>query len=371
MEDTSTADWETEEKLRRIRALLERMSLDALVLRKVSSFAWATGGASSYVNIAADLGEGALLVTRDRRFLLANNIEAPRFIEEEKLADKGWEPRSSPWNEPSDILTTLTRSLRLGADGCFLPGAVDVSAELARLRAALLPTEVERMREVSRSCADAMHAAILQSRPGSSELALAALVAKETLARGVLPIVNLVAVDDRTALFRHALPTEKRLERYASFGLCGRKHGLVCSISRAVHFGPVPAELERRSRAVAHVDAAILAATRPEIPLRQVFERAVAAYAEAGFPGEWTQHHQGGAAGYEPREYLATADSEDRVSLDHAYAFNPTIRGTKSEDTILVTKEAHEVLTSIAGWPLHEVEIEGRKIVRPSILRRD
>ena len=37
-------------KLGRLRALLAERQLDALLLRQVSSFAWATCGAASYVN---------------------------------------------------------------------------------------------------------------------------------------------------------------------------------------------------------------------------------------------------------------------------------------------------------------------------------
>ena len=51
-----------------------------------------------------------------------------------------------------------------------------------------------------------------------------------------------------------------------------------------------------------------------------------------------------------------------------AYAWNPSITGTKSEDTILVGKEINEILTEIEGWPLIKIEIEGRQVTRPAIL---
>jgi hypothetical protein len=40
---------EFREKQKRIQALLERHKLDALLLSRVSNFAWATCGATSYV----------------------------------------------------------------------------------------------------------------------------------------------------------------------------------------------------------------------------------------------------------------------------------------------------------------------------------
>ena len=73
----------------RIRALLAERKLDALLLRGVSSFAWATCGAASYINTAATNGEAVLLVTPSGRHLITSNIEAPRLDEEEDLAAQG------------------------------------------------------------------------------------------------------------------------------------------------------------------------------------------------------------------------------------------------------------------------------------------
>jgi len=120
--------------------------------------------------------------------------------------------------------------------------------------------------------------------------------------------------------------------------------------------------------AVAQVDATFIAATRPGQMLGEIFHRATAAYAETGFPDEWHLHHQGGPAGYEPREYVATPRSTDVVSVGQAYAWNPSITGTKSEDTLLVGEEGNELLTAIEDWPTLPVAVNGRTFARPAIL---
>jgi Xaa-Pro dipeptidase len=79
-------------------------------------------------------------------------------------------------------------------------------------------------------------------------------------------------------------------------------------------------------------------------------------------------HHQGGPAGYEPREYLGDPASTDVVSVGQAYAWNPSITGTKSEDTILVGKETNEVLTAIPNWPMLTVTVNRQTVTRPAIL---
>src|SRR5512137_139977 len=117
---------ELDNKLRRIRDLLKRHQAEALLLNRVSSFAWATCGAASYINTASSDGVGSLLITPTGRYLITNNIEAPRFEKEERLAEQGWEFRVAVWHEDNPAVADLTRGLKLAADGP-LPGAIDVS----------------------------------------------------------------------------------------------------------------------------------------------------------------------------------------------------------------------------------------------------
>jgi antitoxin VapB len=239
---------------------------------------------------------------------------------------------------------------------------------MARLRANLTDEEGERFRTVGRLCAQAMDSAARAVRPGHSEYEIASLLAREGEKRGVQVTVNLIATDQRIFNYRHPLPTSKVMERYAMLVLCARRWGLVASVTRLVHFGPLPGELRRKAEAVAKIDAVFIAASRPGKRLGDIFEQATAAYAATGFPDEWQLHHQGGPAAYEPREYVANPGSTDKVLAGQAYAWNPSITGTKSEDTVLVSDSGYEVLTEIEGWPALEVEIEGEVHNRPAIL---
>ena len=358
---------EFNQKQDRIQALLAKHELDALLLQRVSSFAWATCGAASYVNTATTNGEAALLITPSSRHLITNNIEATRLEQEEKLTAQGWEFRVAPWHEAQDTVAELSRGLRLGADGPY-PGATDLSGDLARLRANLTPEEGERFWALGSLCAKAMNSVVQAIRPGQTEYQIAGLLAHEAESRGVQAIVNLIATDARIFAFRHPLPTDKKLERYAMLVLCGRRWGLVCSLTRFVHFGHLPDDLRRKAEAVAQVDATFITATRPGCTLGEIFRRATKVYAEAGFPDEWHLHHQGGLAGYEPREYVATPGSTNVVSVGQAYAWNPSITGTKSEDTILVGETENETLTAMKDWPKLSITVGGQTLTRPAIL---
>jgi len=353
-----------------VREFMEAQALDALLLRRVSSFAWYTGGASSYVNTASDFGAASLLITADGDYVLTNNIEATRLEGEELLAEQGFHVIAPRWHSRADAAVELTRGLRLGSDAPFA-GAKDLSAEFGRLRSRLSPEDGQRFQRLGRLCAEAMEATIHRVRPGQTGYAIAAILGQETQARGAQPTVNLIATDERIFRFRHPLPTDKKLERHALVILCGRKWGLVCSVTRLVYFGRLPEELRRKQEACARIDATFIVNTRPGARLGDVFAQAVAAYRETGFADEWHLHHQGGSAGYEPREHIATPDSQEIVYEGQAYAWNPSITGAKSEDTILVGAHANEVLTAIPGWPSIEVEVGGAVLARPGMLEVD
>lgn len=358
---------EFEIKQAHIHALLDKHQLDALLLNRVSSFAWATCGVGdSHINTADSHGVGSLLITRDARYLITNNIEAPRFEREQKLAAQGWEFSVTPWYR-ANALQELTRGKKFGADEAYA-GAMDLSAEVSNLRANLLPEEGERFRALGKLCAGAMDKAIRAVKPRMSEFEIAALLAGETQARGVEPIVVLIATDERIFNFRHPIPVAKNVEKYAMLVLCGRKWGLVCSLTRLVYFGKLSDELRAKENACAMIDAAMIAATRPNQTLGDIFQRTQATYAAAGFPNEWQLHHQGGLAGYEPREVVATPNSSTTVSRGQAFAWNPSITGVKTEDTILVGENANEILTAIPNWETVTIEIDGQAIARPKIL---
>jgi Xaa-Pro aminopeptidase len=357
---------EFQTKITRLRRLLSKHSLDAMLLQRTDNFAWATCGASSFVNQAATLGAASLLITQTEQHLIADNIEATRLEQEEHLGAQGWQFHISPWYEAVDQIGALTRGTRLAADGPYA-NASNLEAEVAGLRADLTGEEIARFRTLGTACAQAMHAAIGTVRPGMSEVEIAGELDREVRRRGVQPVVNLIGTDERIHRFRHPLPTDKRLERYAMLVLCGRKWGLICSITRLVHFGKLPDDLRKKADATAQVDAAFIQSTRPGRRLDEIFQAGVEAYRRVGFADEWKLHHQGGLAGYAPREIIATPTSSALVRLGQAFAWNPSITGTKSEDTIIVGEKANEVITSIPGWPVLEIETSDGSIARPAI----
>ena len=364
---------ELEVKHDRISRFLTERNLDALVLGRLANFAWATAGRDGFIMIATEHAAGHLIFTHDEKALVADRIEMPRLQDEEGLTPPEWTPIAPYWHaDRAQVVSwnTAARSRRTGAD-CDVPGAHKLTGDIARLRYQLLPEEMERYRALGRAAATALEEAAHEIAPGMTEHAIAGVIAGKAIPHGIQAALTLVATDARIFRYRHPIPTAKRLDNYAMLVLCARRHGLICSVTRFVHFGEIPAEIREKSAACARVDAAFILGSVPGRPARDVFSEAVAEYASAGYPDEWLFHHQGGACGYESRDYKASPVSQEVVQANQAFAWNPSIAGVKSEDTTLVTENGIEVLTAASSdWPMHVVEWQGKTIERPAILQR-
>ena len=360
---------EITEKERRVRELLERKGLEALLISRQANFAWLTCGGDNHVGIATEVGSASLLVTREAKWLVCDNIEAGRVMEEE-LGGLDYQQSPYQWYEGSlpQAVGKLVRG-KLGADTPMADAGL-VESDLARLRYSLLPEEVQRYRWLGARCGEVMRYAAGAAEPGMTEHEIAGLIGAGLLKLGIIPTVLLVATDDRAFSYRHPIPTYRKLEKHAMLVLCGRRWGLICSLTRMVHFGTLDAELRRKHEVVARVDATFIAHTKPGAVAGEIFGQAMEAYKSTGFGEEWKLHHQGGATGYAGRDYKATAANTEIVQPNQAFAWNPSITGTKSEDTIIALPDRTEIISNSPDWPMLQITIGDQTIARPGILMR-
>jgi hypothetical protein len=138
-----------------------------------------------------------------------------------------------------------------------------------------------------------------------------------------------------------------------------------------VHFGRVPDDLKEKYRANVFIDCVFMAATKPGVPARQVLQRGVEAYQEKGFPEEWKLHHQGGSIGYTGRDYRTSFNTQDMIQENQAFTWNPSLTGTKSEDTILASSKGVEMITRPMSYPTLAMTVDGIFFVRPDILEKE
>ena len=362
------------EKLERVARLAHTAGLQGVLLAGHHNIAWLTGGRANRIDASREAGTARLLVAADgRRFVLANAIEMPRLIGEE-LVGLDYEPIEYPWTEDQDPARAvgaarglLGDTAPLGAD-VALPETTPVEAALSRARSLLTDGDIARYRALGRDAGLMLGNVCLELTPGDVERDIARTIMDGALSIRARPIVTLVGSDERLRQYRHPVPTAAAWKHVVMVALCAERDGLVVSLSRMVAAGGPP-DLEARTRAAASVFGRLLDATRPGATAASLYGVAADAYAAAGFPGEELKHHQGGAIGYRAREWVAHPKSQDAVQARQAFAWNPTIAGTKIEDTALVIDDRVEMLTSTRDWPMITLGTRERPILASDVWR--
>ena len=336
-------------KRRALVDLLADRRASSLLLTSTPAISWYLGGSRVHINLAAGpIVE--LLVTLDGDEVHLQSNEHDRMLAEELPDDVTVHVRH--WHEPLALAADLVEA--------------DVEQELRDLRRALTPSDLQRLRSLGTDAASVLTDALYAATPEMSEFELASLVAAGVVARGADPLVILAQGASRSSI-RHPLPTSAPLGRRAMLVVCARRHGLIANVTRWVRFGPATADEADADARILEVEADIFATLAPGKTLAGVLSEIVGFYPAQGFADdEWLQHHQGGAAGWDTRDPVATPDATDRLVLDQAFAFNPTGPGCKVEDTVQLTALGIDVLTVDPRWPTTLV----RGIRRPLVLER-
>lgn len=352
---------EHKEKLERVGRVAEAARASGVLLAAHHNIAWLTSGRHNRIDASREIGTARLLVTADgRRFLLANAIEMPR-LRDEALAGLDYEPIEYPWTDDQDPGFAVRMARRVLGDAAViaadwpLPDTIPIEGAISRARHLLTDGEIERYRALGRDAGAALGTLCRTLEPGDDERDIARRIADAAASIHGRAIVALVGSDDRLRRFRHPVPAATCWRHAVMLALCAERDGLIVSLSRIVAADP-PADLAARTRATATVFGRVLAATRPGATAPSLYATVTDAYAAAGFPGEELKHHQGGAIGYRARDWVAHPRSEEVVQERQAFAWNPTIAGTKIEDTALVIGDTIEILTSTPGWPTLELE---------------
>lgn len=366
---------ELEEKTERLVLLLAENKLDSVVLNAQHNFAWLTGGGSNGVDLSRENGVASLMVSRDgRRFIFANNIEMPRMQAEQtggsfEAVEFSWQDEKADGNI---VLKSAKRILgdnaKIATDIPMFANSTAIEGKIAACRYVLTTEEQDRYRQLGKDAGSAMDCVVGLLEPGETEIEIAEKLRLELEKRGIASIVTLVAADERISQFRHPVPTAKRCEKTLLLVTCAKRQGLIASLSRVISFGKPDDELKRKTEAAAHVNAALLNATMPGTTGAEIYKIAADEYAATGFANEINRHHQGGAAGYRTRDWVAHPQSVEIVRECQAFAWNPSITGTKVEETCIVTADGVEIITASPFFPQIESVINGRSYFSPGVL---
>lgn len=370
---TSLFTTEIAHKLRLIRETLAESGAAGLRLRGTDWFSWATAGATHTVVLAAETGVAEVLVTAEGAWMITDEIEAPRFKDEELPGREdpagGYQLFAHPWADATArdaFVRDATGGGKVLSDRPTSTEAAIPSILISHKRI-LLPTEIDRYRQVGRLASAAMTEVLTQAQPNWTEDRLAGAGAAALWERGLHPALTLAAGARRLPLYRHPTPTQEAIGQLAMLVFCARGQGLVISLTRFVYFGGMSPEQAKLHQQIREVEAVALDHSQPGASLDQVYGAIAQAYTQQGYPNAIREHHQGGTAGYAPREVVATPATSDRLAANMVIAWNPSLPGSKIEDTFVIQADGSlENLSLDPNW--QTVDVNGR--ARPVPLER-
>ncbi len=334
---------EVAEKLARVRAWLDRSGYGAALFTTQPAVAWVTAGLEDRVVRNEEPALVWALVTGTGAFLVTTNIERPRLTAEEDCSE--FELHAVPWYSPGGLAEAAEE----------LAGGLKMAEAPAALRMPLVAAETERLVALGADCATALEGVLRGWQPLERECDLAARIAGALEERLIFPSVLLAGGAERRRAFRHPVPTTAVTGRDALAVVVGVRGGLNVACSRTVSAGEPDPALAARHAAACSVEAALISATRPGRTWEDAVAAGKAAYRDAGFDGEWREHVQGGPIGYLSREFDVVpgrAEAAQVITAGTAFAWNPTVRGAKSEDTFVVSGGGPAIpVTNTADWP--------------------
>ncbi|MFB6112110.1 MAG: M24 family metallopeptidase [Halobacteriaceae archaeon] len=347
----------------RLQATLDTLEGGRLWLADPASIRWALG-ADTAVDRTARTAPVAIGFDGTDFSALAPTNEAARIREEVLPAEIPLEVFQ--WHEGTIETVLPTRIDPDEAVDVPIQGMKHVSPW--RFRLPVGPHDIDPYRQLGTAVARAIEEALKAAQPADTERAVARSIRETLLTDDIWAPVVLVGGASRAREYRHPVPTSATLGDYAIASVTARREGLHASCTRTIAF-EAPEWLEERHATAARVEGAALGATREAGRdggrAGAVMQTIKEAYAAADWPDEWTAHHQGGATGYAGREWVATPGSDIPIETPAAYAWNPTVRGAKSEDTVLVTDSGFDVLTQTGDWPTRTIEVDGEPLDRP------
>lgn len=354
-------------KLGRVRKYLKEKGYTGLVILRQDNFAWITTGGMNRVVIPSAEGFGAVVVTEDAAFLVAQVMDGQRILEEEM---NGLPVEYVPlrWYEES----VLDRALSLAGDrpAADVPCRAECPlSEIYELHFPYTPGEIARFCEIG-AIADLVMAEVArQIAPGMTDYEAEARVLYEFARLGVIADVVLVGTDDRIFKYRHPNPVGAKLGKYVLITPALRYKGLHCNIARSVYFGDsLPEEIALSYEAVRQVSANCMALCETGATYRDILEGHKAILADLGYPEAWRGHYPGGRTGYFLCQPGHSLDPSRVIGETEAFEWFITVPGAKTAELTVKDGTNLRVASATGRWPVSPVTRHGKTFPIPSIL---
>jgi len=350
-------------RLDRVRAILDELELDGLLISRVAARRWLAGFVIHNGDELTSGYSGTLLVTRDAQLVLVDG----RYIEQAQGECRGWDVRLAMESLPVEVAPVASEHdvTRLGAEAKVLShddwtaletaglGLVPIDEPLAALR---LVKDADELAALERACAltDACFEHLVATvRPGITEREVAWELEGWFRANGAEDIgfEPLVLVGARAAM-PHGHPSDVEVSTgqplLIDFG--GQVDGYRADMTRTIFFGEPSAETRRRYEAVRQAQQLAFDAAMPGVIGSELDRIAREHLTQAGL-GEAFTHGLGHGIGLEIHEAPMLKDWHQPLEAGMVFTLEPGVYvpgeiGIRIEDDVHLTDAGARRLTT-------------------------
>ncbi|AEB07104.1 peptidase M24 [Coriobacterium glomerans PW2] len=372
----SEKEYGPEQRLARVRAMLDERAYDGILIRDEANLRWLTG-ATDVFDFTGELPHVAL-ITREKAYLHTDSRYFNSFMEHM--------PKSSPWQIDMDAVpasvwaqrraasgrcrtVAIEDSMELSFHGALLRAIDDASlaiqlpllhADLRLMRAVKDPSELELMAR-AQSITDAAFEHMLEFiKPGLTEKQIRIELDSNMFSNGAdgLAFASIVASGPNTAN-PHAIPTDRVVCKgdlvLMDYGATYRDY---CSdMTRTICLGEPSDEQRAIYDLVRFAHESCASAIRAGVDGRDIYELSRRIIDEAGY-GAYYAHSLGHGVGIEVHELPVFGRSSNLVEAGAVITVEPGVYlpdrgGVRLEDFGVVTQEGYRPFTASP----HELQI--------------
>ena len=355
----------SEEKIKRLRKWLDIKKYDAVLISRVDNFAWLTTGGDNHVLKNTEYGVGHLLITPDKKFVLAHGMDGQR-LQEMQLDGQGYELKVLPWyqGDPRTLAVGLAGK-RIAADTSF-PDTNDESVAIDQLHEPLTDLEIDRYRWLGMQTALLIEVISDWVKPGMRESDVARYFCNLFLDHKIELDVMLVGSDERIGRFYHCMPSNKKIEKFFLMNPSARRWGLHANINRCISFGAPAGKMMKDHYAALEIEGRVLCSLKPGLHFSKILEQQKEWYRDLGYPDEWKKHFQGGPTGYRVSDPYRCF-SDQKIQMRQSFDWFQTIHGLQVEELSLLSDQGLEILSRGEHWPLQTINWGKKAIELPAL----
>ncbi len=344
-------------KINSMRNFMAHNKYDSCLIGNKENVIWLTDGLDLTIGQESLTPLCNIFITQDNIYIIATNNEIDQL--RERYFDNNIKYIDYPWyKDINDTLVSINNGLR-GCSDYEVSGLI-FENKLNKMRYVLDENEISTYEKLGKRTEEILYYVCSGIGDNLTEETLSNNIKSELIKNGIEVPVILIVSDEMMKNYRHPKPTKKIIDDIVMIILTVKTKGLYLSLSRIVAIGDIPKDYYKAHIDISKINAELIHNTRPNKTIGEVFDKLKNTYKKHKLEEQWKMHHQGGLTGYKGREIKAYSNILDKIQVNQAYAWNPTIVGGKSEETIIVGTKENYIVSQSSVWPKININIENR-----------